>query len=194
MRHVTFLLFAACLSSAAFADELIDYEAVLAKHAEQVKITSDATGKVTQKSLNLPDGIVVECNYDDAEGSCWASDSSEAGALGCVAAIVVTLSDTLQNCPAQATTADVALLDRIETSVGAMIAANAVPPRDWVKLRPLFQELSGSGPYSPEFCSEVMAPKGDVIRFLDYFRETVSKDDLEKLLGRPRLPVMNPCF
>ena len=75
-----------------------------------------------------------------------------------------------------------------------MIAANAVPPRGWAELRPLFQEMSGFGPYSPEFCGEVMAPEGDVTQFLDYFRETVSKDDLEKLLGPPRLPVMNPCF
>jgi hypothetical protein len=183
------VLMVALMAPPAMAQGWIDYDLLMQENAARVVTETAADGAVI-RTLDMGDGVVVVC---DAQG-CTGMDTGPQGAAGCTFAIVSSLRDAIVACPALGTAAQQARIMDLYASIGAFVAANAVPPRSWDGLRRMMEDASapGIGRMRGQ-CAAVTAGNSDVAMMLGALAGSTD-DALDPATWAPRLPVMNPCL
>lgn len=167
----------------------IDYELLLQQHGREVKVSTDSDGKMI-RSLDLGDGVTVQC----VDENCIGMDLR--GAVGCGFQIMIRLSESAALCPEEVDEATRKTLSENVLMFSEFIQKNAVPPRTpgYIDelLRSQREEIEGLD--RAEICPRFKAPDGDLFPMVTRLTSEEVRPALQRMISRPRLPVINPCL
>ncbi|WP_112311900.1 hypothetical protein [Pseudogemmobacter bohemicus] len=174
-----------------FAQDWIDYGLLMRENADRVETMTDANG-MTVQSLNLGDGVLVQCS----DGNCYGTDAG--GALGCTFAIMADMTALNATCPGNLDAGEEARLKAAFDRMGRFIEENAVPPRPAGYAQGLLEKAmadqAGEDEAARQKTCERLKPGGDLAEMLGYLSGEDFPGEMNRVLATPRLPVMNPCL
>jgi hypothetical protein len=179
------------LGHGALAQELVDMEALLAQHADEVVVVTDAEGR-PERRLVLENGQRITCD----EQRCWGFDPE--GATGCLWMLVGELRAVAEICELPLGPQRDVLMSTF-TRLAAHVGENAIPPRSLAEMEGFYQQRLQSerrrskGPLGLS-CDEAGKPESDLIRMMNGFLDPRNVKDLTNYLAKPRLPLTNPCL
>lgn len=175
----------------ALAQDLVDLEALLAQHADEVVVVTDAEGR-SERRLVLDNGQRITCD----EQRCWGYDPE--GATGCLWMLVVELRAYADICEVPLGTQREVLMSTY-TRLAAHVGENAIPMRSPEEMDGFYQQRlqierkRSKGPLGLS-CDEARRPDSDVMRMMKGFLDPRNVEDLTSYLAKPRLPLTNPCL
>jgi hypothetical protein len=178
MRGLLVILLSA---SSAMAEPLVDLPTLFQKHADKV-IRKD-NGSTVYRELSLGDGVVTRCkgeSYDD----CNSIDTNDRGGTTDCALLYATRTLMLtQQCQIGGA-ASRFMLEKIIGDLGAHVARNAVPPRDWSSLQTLVMDRAQRDPLAT--CAQLDEVGSS---FIARRLELDDLQELQAMTAAPRLPV-----
>ncbi len=177
------------------AEPWIDYDLLRKMHADKVVVSTDSDGKESWR-LEMGDGVTVRC----VDGSCIGSDPEIA--VGCMFHYLATIKAIADACSLPMTNEQRKGLQSLYERFGRFVAKNAVPEQDWRALQgyadgleqPLRVDVDAG---KQTTCAAVATPPTAFARSLAFFSSPltpVDAEDIDLMLSKPRLPVMNPCL
>ncbi len=175
----------------ALAQDLVDLEALLAQHADEVVVVTDAEGR-SERRLVLDNGQRITCD----EQRCWGYDPE--GATGCLWMLVVELRAYADICEVPLGTQREVLMSTF-TRIAAHLGENAIPPRNLAAMEGFYQQrlqIERKRTKSPLglSCDEAVKPDSDRMRIMIGLLEPRNVDNLGGFLAKSRLPLTNPCL
>lgn len=189
------LLLAAILAGPAAADPLIDDALLLEQYADKITSTTTEDGQLVQE-LDLGDGITFTCR----DGTCEGRDEGgeNGGPTGCLWDLMMKMRDLDDLCDI-ASDSDSARIRDLATRLTAHVAENALPPRPVAELEAESQgrldawKTLGDKDRA-QFCEWLIPQmRYEPQEYVDVFTSDEAVEGIDRLLSKPRLPVMLPC-
>ena len=163
------------------ADPLVDLPTLFQQNADRVVLKDN--GSTVYRQLSLGDGVVTRCKgegYDD----CNSIDTNDRGGTTDCALLYATRTLMLtQQCQIGGA-ASRFMLKKILGDLGAHVASNAVPSRDWPTLQALVMERAQRDPLPT--CAELDEVGSS---FVASRLELDDLQELQAMTAAPRLPV-----
>lgn len=173
----------------------IDFAALITAH--EAEVTQAQPGI---RVLEMPGPVIVsEITQTDGTRRYLGVDHSGLGAVGCNFRVLIDMVMAAGMCPGTLTTQESAVLDRHLERTALFVGRNTVPPVHEAEIRPMLldrlrklteQYEHGGGVQCPD-------PQSGAQDWAEMARNLArpgGQAAVERALGLPRLPVVNPCL